>query len=289
MVSLEAAELTLLLKLLGCEGYRSDAVSLAPSRKMSVAQRDRICLALAKKELIDYEQEIARFAIAPPGRTLLTLDSKNMLLTPDELKVLRACNGSMTPEKLSKIPESSRQGFIRALAERGLVKVTKQAITQVWLTAAGRQFLLYDYVPEGERAIASATLFGNYVRFLRAGLVEPAGKDAISTSMQPSPDGLKPDSLKPDGLKPDRQALVKHIKQLDQTLKTDNRLPIFYLREQLQPTLTPIELDDMLEALERNHRLKLSPLTEPEKYTEAQVAAGIQKEDGSCLFFISLS
>lgn len=280
MVSLEAAELTLLLKLLGCEGYRSDVVSLAPSRKTSVAQRDRLCLSLAEKGLIEYKQEIARFAIAPPGRTLLTLDSKNMLLTPDELKVLKACKGSMTPEKLSKILESSRQGFIKNLAERGLVKVTKQTMTQVWLTAAGQRFLMHDYVPEGERAIASATLFGNYVRFLRAGLVESTSKDAISTAMQSPP---------PNSLKPDRQALVKHIKQLDQTLKTDNRLPIFYLRERLQPLLTPTELNDMLKALDRNRRLKLSPLTEPEKYTEAQLAAGIQKEDGSCLFFISLS
>ena len=279
MASLEAAELTLLLKLLGCKGYRSDAMSLAPSRKTSVAQHARICLSLSEKGLIEYEQEIARFAIAPPGRTLLTLDGKNMLLTPDEYKVLKACKGSMTPENLSKIPESSRQRFIRSLAERGLVKVTKQAITQVWLTAAGKAFLLHEYVPEGERAIASATLLGNYVRFLRAGLVGPPSKDVIATSMQ-SP---------PDSLKPDRQALVKHIKQLDQALKTDNRLPIFHLRERLQPPLSPTELNDMLEALDRNCRLKLSPLMEPEKYTEAQVAAGIHKEDGKCLFFISSS
>ncbi|MEM8505476.1 MAG: hypothetical protein AAF716_20275 [Cyanobacteria bacterium P01_D01_bin.1] len=174
MDSLEVAELKFLMKLLGHEGYRSSITALSPNSKTAHKERDRICIALETKGIVEYDSQVAKFSLARPGRTLLSLDTTSLPATPDELKVLRACQkikGQATPGQISGVPAASVQGLVRGLSERRLLKINKEEIKEVWLTDRGKQFLLCEYEPTGSYAITvSATMIGNYVRFLRKNL-----------------------------------------------------------------------------------------------------------------------
>lgn len=288
MVSLKPAELKFLLKLLGCENYQGAIATLSPDSKTSPTERDRICKSLHEKGLVDYDSEVGRFVIAPPGRTLLTLDSKTLLLTPDELKALKSCHGSTTPGKLSTVPTESRQSILLNLAERGLIKITKTTIKNVWLSTDGKQHMLYHYTPAGTYPFVSGDLLANYVQFLRMHLGSlPSDGPIVKTltsNAQPEPE-IEPE---PEPAKPDRKALVATIRQLDASLETHNNLPLFYLREKIQPPLVREELDDMLQALRRNNRLQLKPLKNKADYSTAQIAAGIPEQNGNILFFVTV-
>jgi hypothetical protein len=89
-----------------------------------------------------------------------------------------------------------------------------------------------------------------------------------------------------DSLSP--QALLDTIRQLDQQLNTDNFLPIFHLREKLQPPISREELDQMLYELQGEDLIELSTLQDVSNYREEQIAAGIPQNIGGALFYISL-
>ncbi|MEL6605684.1 MAG: hypothetical protein AAFP20_20935 [Cyanobacteria bacterium J06614_10] len=304
MTAVSAAELKFLLRLLGCDGYRGAIATLSPSGKTSAAQRDRICRTLGEKRLVAYDERVARFTITPQGRTLLALENKNLLVTPDERRVLTTCKGSTTPGQLSKITGAARQSILTSLAARGLIKISKTTIKDVWLTADGKSFLLCDYSPAGSYPVATATMLGHYAQFFRRELGTSA--DCTDNTARLSYDernqadceqGSDRNSLPaiPSTMptaKPDRRAVVQCIQQLDETLGTGNRLPIFYLREKLQPWLPSDELDDMLRALHRNNRLKLSALSEKSQdalgYTPQQQADGMLQDDSNRWFFVSI-
>ena len=165
-MSLKAIELKFLLRLLGCEDYRGRITALNPSSKTSTAERDRVCKTLSSKGLVEYDSEVAYFKIAPPGRTLLMLDTTSLPVTPDELKVLKACKDRMTPGKLP-VPANARQQLISSLAERRMLTITKYTIKEVRLSAKGKQFLRDEYNPTGDSPVATGTMLGHYVRFLR--------------------------------------------------------------------------------------------------------------------------
>ncbi|NEP18165.1 MAG: hypothetical protein F6J97_14880 [Leptolyngbya sp. SIO4C1] len=261
-------ELKFLLQLLGAPNYQAAITEIRPNPKTKAAERDRICLALCSKGLVDYSAEVSRFTITPAGRTLLNLDTTSLPVTPLELWTLRSCRAQgITPGQISrKVPASERQTQIRALAERGLVSIKQTQLKQVWLTAQGKQFLREDYQPQGSAPILSSNLLNHYVQFLRAGVVKRA--------------------IAPE---PDSDQLLDIIRQLDQQLGTDNYLPIFYLREKLQPPLTREALNQQLYALQREDKIELSTLQDVTAYSEAQLAAGIPQDVGGALFFISLS
>ena len=300
MTAVSAAELKFLLKLLGCDGYRGAIATLSPSGKTSAAQRDRICRTLREKGLVAYDEQVARFAITPQGRTLLALENKNLLVTPDERRVLITCKGSTTPGKLSKITATARQSILTALAARGLIKISKTTIKDVWLTANGKSFLLYEYSPTGSYPVATATMLGHYAQFFRRELGTSAdctGKTATISHAQPNQSDCAQASHRAipstgPTAKPDRRAVVQCIQQLDEALGTGNRLPIFHLREKLKPWLPSDELDGMLRALHRNNRLKLSALPAESQdtlgCTPQQQAAGVLQDDGDRWFFVSI-
>jgi predicted transcriptional regulator len=288
MSSLKTVELKFLLKLLGCEGYRGKISALTPNSATKAAERDRICEVLGANGTVAYDSQVGSFKLAPAGRTLLSLDTTSLPVTPDELKVLQACQkqkGLMTPGKLSNLPTAVRQDLIRRLAERGMLVITKEVMKEVWLTAQGKQFLLHEFEPSGSYAsAASATMLGNYVRFLRQNL---GGGSAPLPDSQPSM--LLPSAM-PVGsqTKPDSQVVLQQIKQLDQLLGSDNYLPICYLREKLQPPLTRDELDNYLYELQRNDQIELSSLHDQGDYSDRQMSAGISQNNGGALFFISV-
>ena len=286
MESLKTPELKFVLKLLGCEGYRGKIQDLSPNSGTKAPERDRICRALGTKDIVEYDSQVARFSLAPPGRTLLGLDTTSLPVTPDELKVLKAgqkAKGATTPGTISGVPADSRQELIRSLTERGMLKINKEDIKEAWLTDKGKQFLLYGYEPTGNASTANATMLGNYVRFLRENLGEAK---SLPTS-QPS---QQADNTIPIGLqsKPDKQAVLQQIKQLDQQAGNKNYLPIFYLRDALQPLLSRSELDSILYALQREGQIDLSSLHDQGKYTKEQIFAGIRQDNGGYLFFVSI-
>ena len=88
--------------------------------------------------------------------------------------------------------------------------------------------------------------------------------------------------------KPNDDQILAEIWSLDNRHGTDKYLPIFHLREKLQPRLSREELDQALYRLERNHRIELSSLQEVRSYTPEQIEAGIPQNIGGCLFFIIL-
>jgi hypothetical protein len=171
--TLKTIELKFLLKLLSCEGYRGNIVDLKPNSETSPSERDQTCKTLSAKGIVGYDAQVSHFSLTPPGRTLLTLDTTSLPVTPDELKVLKACQkqkGSMTPAKLWGVPLDARQDLIRSLTQRGMLKINKESIQEVWLSAQGKQFLLYEFDPVGHSHVVSATMLGSYVRFLRDNL-----------------------------------------------------------------------------------------------------------------------
>lgn len=65
-------------------------------------------------------------------------------------------------------------------------------------------------------------------------------------------------------------------------------LPLFYLREKLQPPLSREDLDRSLFRLENKGHIELSAITKGWRYSEEELNAGIPQRAGSRLFFVNL-
>ena len=296
MASLKAIELKFLLKLLSFDDYRSKIGDVKPNSKTLVAESRRICDALVSKGYVECSREILEFVIGASGKTLLSKGAENLPIqpSPQEMKVLEAAQQKIRPSKLKSIPSSDRQDIIKNMAERGLLEIKKTAIKEVWLNTQGQQFLKEECEPTGSWSI-TATMLGSYLNFLRTSTSSPpAPQSSLPTgqprSQQPlAQPGIQP-SVVPIGsqAKPDKASLLSQIKQLDQRLGSDNFLPIFHLRDQLQPPLTRAEFDSMLYALQREGKIDLSSLHDQGKYSQAQMSAGILQDNGGYLFFISI-
>ena len=277
MASLKPVELKFLLKLIGCEGYTGRISALSPNSKTKASERNRICEHLGADGYVEYDSQVSNFTITQPGKALLNLDTTSLPVTPDELAVLRSCKGSMTPSKIgSQIPSNSRQRLIQNLAERGLLKVTKSTIKDVRLTDKGKRFLRDEYEPSGSSYVATGNMLANYVSFLRATLGQ-----AI-----PSPQTSAADTNSQD--KPNAEEVLRCILKLDHNHGTDNYLPIYYLRDELQPPLSREELDSRLYSLQRADRIELSSLHDQGDYSDRQLSAGIPQANDCSLFFVSV-
>ncbi|MGC1305883.1 MAG: hypothetical protein WA885_01550 [Phormidesmis sp.] len=148
-------------------------------------------------------------------------------------------------------------------------------------------------MPKNFWTITAAKL-GYYVKFLRENLEsspgarlptgQPQAQRPLTQTGQPS--GAMP--IGSSQTKPDAQAVLQQIKQLDQSTGSDNYLPIYHLREKLQPPLTREELDSCLYELQRSDHIELSSLHDQGDYSDHQVSAGIPQNHGRSLFFISV-
>ncbi|MBE9077278.1 hypothetical protein IQ241_08210 [Romeria aff. gracilis LEGE 07310] len=276
-MDLSPAELKFVLRLLGYPGYRTAIAQLRSSPQNTAA--DRICRRLGELGLVDYTSEIVRFAIAPAGRMLLGLGTTSLPVTPSELWILRSCqSGAIRPEEIHrKVSSLERLALVRNLDQRGLVKIKKIDIKEAWLTAAGQQFLRQDWQPHGSASSISGDLLSSYLRFLRQFMGQLNG--GPETAQQDDPKGE---------VKPTAATVLQTIQQLDRTLASENGLPIFHLRDALQPPLTRAELDEQLYQLQREDRIELSPLQAISAYGQAQIAAGIPQAIAGPLFFISV-
>jgi len=290
----EAGELKFLLDLVSYDGCCSKLTKVKMSSKTPAIVRNATCDSLIAKGYLECDREILEFVIGASGKTLLSKGVENLPIQPSEqeMKVLKAAQQKITPSKLKMVPAGERQNLIQNMAERGLLEIKKTAIKEVWLSARGRQFLQEECEPKGGWTL-TATKIGHYLSFLRTcnnqqsaqtlPIGQPRGQQPLA---QP---GSQPSAM-PIGSasKPDKDSLLRHITQLDQLAGNNNFLPIFHLRDKLQPPLMRSELDSMLYALQREGKIDLSSLHDQGKYSQAQMAAGILQDNGGYLFYISI-
>jgi predicted transcriptional regulator len=281
---MDTNELKFLLKLLGCPNYRS---SLSASGFKSFKGKEKLCRDLGDRGLVDYSREIASVKILPPGRALLKMSTEQLPITDKELKVLEKIgksSGKTAPSKItvSSVKAAERETILENLSKRGVIEVERQlkkTKAEVWLTQRGIEYLQDEYSPKGAATI-SLDLLNNYLRFLRKSLqVKPEPP-------QPPTDGES--LVEPMGDLSDEE-ILQIIQKLDRELGTDNYLPIFHLRQKLQPGFSREELDQILYRLQRNDQIELRALVHAQEYTDEQVNAGINQRSGSPLFFIKVT
>ena len=278
---METRELNFVLKLLGCADYRAPIWDVKPSMRTKSSERDSICRQLRDRGLVDCYEEIVTLEIAPPGKALLKLDTSRLPISANELKVLNACAESAIPPSETGLAPDDRQPVIRGLIDRGLVVAKKTKIAEVWLTDRGLEYLHDEYTPSGGALAISLDLLANYLRFMRKSPErEPVAAATPSIPATPTPPPV------PAADKPDDNAVLEMIGHLDKQLGTDNYLPIFHLREKLQPPLTRDELDNALYRLQRYDKIELSSLQEAINYSAEQIETGIPQDIGGPLFFI---
>ncbi len=280
---MDLLEFKFLLTLLGCPNYRSLLHKLPIDRTLPAAKRDHLCRQLCERDLVACTYEITQFKATGAGKALLKLKERKIPVAERELQILQASSSSpLTPAKLRTIPASERQAVLKKLEERGLIDAEKE-IKEVWLADRGRQYLRDEYLATGSsaalaRPVLSQDLLNHYLTFLRKAFREQmAATPTASNNGQGSKNPI------------DEKALLKTIRQLDKELGSDNYLPIFHIRQKLQPPLTRQDLDRMLYHLQRQDKLELSALQEAIAYTPEQIEAGIPQDIGGPLFFITVT
>ena len=279
---MDTNELKFLLNLLGCANYRS---SLGKKPLEGLSGRNTSCKKLGDRELVDYSREIATVKILPPGQALLKLDSAQVPITVKELKVLDKISKSsgIAPSKITSVKAAERNAILKALSDRGLIEAEvrmKRTQAEVWLTQRGIEYLRDEYTPEGKANI-NLNLLNNYLRFLRQNFRVKPESAPISS---PVSENSAPETI----LNVSDQDILQMIEKLDKELGTENYLPIFHLRQKLQPPLSRDELDQALYRLQRTDKIELSSLLDPIPYTTEQINAGISQNVGGSLFFISV-
>lgn len=289
---MEILELKFLLKLLGFPEYRAPLSNVNPNSKTKAVDRNRICRTLRDRELVGCEEEVKKLTIAPPGQSLLEVDPATLPITNEELKALKASAKGTIPPGETGISAEKRQAIIQSLANRGFIKVVEKKITKVWLSDRGKEFLLNDY--EDFRANVNinltAKMLSDYLQFLRKFLsaktssatpaIHESQQSTSVTTQAPEPVTQIPTN------KPNDIEILQLIQTLDRELATENYLPLFHLRQKLQPPLSRQELDRALYRLEGEDKISFSSLEELSAYTPEQIEAGIHQDFGGPLFFI---
>ncbi|MCX5983156.1 MAG: transcription factor RcaD [Nostocales cyanobacterium LacPavin_0920_SED1_MAG_38_18] len=283
---METKELKFILKLLGCPNYRTGLSSSTFDSFKS--EKNKICRDLGELEYVDYSREIATVKILPPGQALLKLDSAQLPIDDKELKVLEKIgksSGKIAPSeiKVSSLKSDERDAILKTLGERGLIAAEikmKRVKAEVWLTERGIEFLRDEYNPhKGANPVISLELLGNYLRFLRKNLrVKP---EQVSTLVS---DNMESHSDITSNISDEE--ILETIKKLDRELGTENYLPIFHLRQKLQPPLLRDDLDQALYRLQKSDKIDFSTLLEVSAYTPEQIDTGIPQNIGGQLFFI---
>lgn len=279
---MEVIELKFILKLLGFEGYRAPIRKIQPNSKTKAPERDRICRTLGDRGYVGYEEDVTKFKIESPGKQILKTDTSQLPIAKDEVKVLQVCAQKTANPGDTKLPKEKRQPVIRQLIERGFVRAVKKQIKEVWLTEEGKQYLLEEYAADSTAPSISTKLLTKYLQFMREAM-QVGTTQPVSTLVSSDSSGV------------DTTAKTRHISdedilqitcKLDRELGTRNYLPIYQLRQKLQPPMSRDELDRALFRLQRNNKIELSSLQEAMNYSKEQIEAAIHSEFEGILFFI---
>jgi hypothetical protein len=283
---MEIKELKFLLKLVGRENYEGKISDLKPNSQTKISETESICRKLRDRELVACNEEINKIKIHSAGKVLLKLDTNNLPVSADELKILKACaTEAITPSKTNVTPAQKRQELIASLIERGLITAASKKIERVWITPKGKEMLAEEYFPKGTSSVLSLDLLKNYLCFLRKYLrsTEITTNGQANNGNQPQ---ITANEQASNAHKPSDEEILQTIIDLDHELGTGNYLPIFHLRDKLQPSLSRTELDEALYRLQRQDKLELSSLVEAVRYTKEQIQAGIPQDVGGYLFFL---
>jgi hypothetical protein len=285
---MDTRELNFVLKLLGYPGYRAAIAEVKPNIRTKSTDRDAICRQLCDRGLLDCTEEILSIKISPAGKALLKLDTTNLPVSKAELKVLHACVQASIPPSETGLKPKERHAVIAGLVDRGLAIAEKMRVDEVWITEQGLNYLRDEYTPSGSALAISLDLLTNYLRFMRKsrGLT-------VSEFTQSEFTGSEPMTAPPAIVAATSPAttltaadVLQTIQDLDRQLATDNYLPIYHLRQLLQPPMSRQELDRALYQLQREDKIELSSLQEAINYTPEQIDAGMAQEIGGPLFFI---
>lgn len=270
-------ELKFLLKLLDCSDYRS---TLYGAVFKEFGNKEKICENLGKEGFVDFSREIRSAKITPPGYIL----SNNMFVGVPvrEVKVIQTTIYTQEKQVLQKIKYYQKietRGFrvpgvrpneldeiLQSLNKQGLVEVEtklKSTKPEVWLTQQGLECLY---------------LVNNYFHSLRK-----------SPGIQLPPLLLSDKPVNPPGSWSIEQEILQTLQDLDRQLGTENYLPIFHLRQKLQPPLSREQLDRGLYHLQQSNKIELSTVVHTQNYTQEQIQAGIPQISGGPLFFIKVT
>lgn len=265
---MDTKHLKFLLNLLSYQDYKISIDKIKPTPSMKIAEKTSICRQLNQQDLVDFTEEITKLTISSIGKELLKLKTGTLPITNEELKVLKASDKRRITPGETGIETNNRQTVIKTLAEKGVIRIIETKITKVWLTDRGKEYLLSEFESNSKTNITLKQLT-DYLRFMRKFMQKylVAKNDNIAT-------------------KPTDAEILQIIIQLDKELGTENYLPIFHLRQKLQPPLSREELDRALYRLQRQDKIELSSLVDPTHYSLEQIEAGIPKEVGGRLFFI---
>ena len=278
---MDTNELKFLLKLLGCENYRS---TLSSSIFTSFKGKNTICQNLGDRDIVDYTREISAVKILPPGQALLELDAAEIPIEQKELKILEnvsKSSGKIAPSKIkSSLKAAQKEEILKKLSDRGLIETEikiKRTKAEVWLTQRGIELLRDEYIPKkGTNPTLSLDLLNNYLRFLRKTLPNKSEPAGITTESNVEITNITDEDI------------LQIILKLDKELGTENYLPIFHLRQKLQPPLSRDDLDKALYRLQSDDKIDLGTLQEASAYTPEQIDAGIAQNAGGPLFYISV-
>ena len=267
---MDLKHLKFILKLLGYKNYRVSINKIQPEHGMKVSERDEICYRLCDQGLVEFTREVTKINISAKGKSLLDSKKASNSLTEEELKVLKAtARGTISPGETG-IVAAYRKAVIIDLLDQDLIKVVAQKIKEVWLTEKGKQFLCQEYSSQSTAKEISLKMLSDYLQLMRKNYIQQKEQEFSGGSNN----------------KPTDSEILAVIRDLDHNLSTDNYLPIFHLREKLQPPFSRTELDQALYRLERSDQIELSSLQEVRCYTLEQVEAGIPQNIGGRLFFI---
>jgi predicted transcriptional regulator len=254
---------------LGKTEYRSAIAQIKPNEKTTSAERDKICRELKTRGLVDCDEDIIKIKITPAGKGLLKLDQDKLpetaQLSAEKLKILKGCESETIPvSKINISPAKHRDQLIKELIDKGVIATGEMKIKEVWLSDKGKDYLAKEYTPgSGGNIQISKQMFTDYLQFIRKYISGGGTKEIITDD-----------------------EILKIIKDLDREKGTRKYLPIYHLREKLQPRLSRDELDKALYRLQREDKIDLSAVVESGRYTQEQLAAGIPQNAGGCLFFI---
>lgn len=275
---MDFTELKFLLKLTEYKNYRA---SLTKGGVSSFKGKNEACESLGKDGLVEiFTQEIETkdidtVEITSTGKSLLSnLNPKQKevegILDVNALKILRKFVNKNTIKaadiKITGLKAPDRNIILQRLETQTFIKFVykrKRTGAEVWLT---------------EKGIEHLSSLNKHSQALRQRL-------------EPLPPIISPPLIIEPKLtqKPTDAEVLQIIQDLDREYKTNNYLPIFYLRDKLEPPLSREELDQMIYRLEDSGQLELSTLVHTENYTLEQRSAGISQPAGGPIFYIILT
>ena len=274
---MDIKEFKILLKLLQKKDYKSPPGKLNPSKATTIAETKNFCRRLYSHNFVELIEDIEEIGITSTGKTLLKQKKRPKALTEQEWKVLQFFLKTKTLKpadiKIKSLKASQRNEIITKAVERDFLKVNKYRITYVTLTPAGQDFLATEYLPTAGNITISSKMLEYYLRFMRQYWQKKQGKSENLKSRK-------------ELIKPTDKKVLQTIIDLDKELNTDNYLPIFHLRNKLQPPLTREQLDQALYRLQKQDILSMSSLIGSSQYTLEEYKAGIPQLDGSLLFYL---